>query len=404
MRKGKFKLIIVIVFGLLSISSATARAYVEDELPIVVKNIQEWSADYPTVANNWDGMLVQSLEGELPPILSIITSINGMNTKGMKAEAFNNILMNNGKATLEFQKKEKGGFTTGKCVIKYHTSLYWGEGMNLLYPDAFPEDISMKGSKGTQFFNIKTYDFLITSETGLDEAALLDAAGRALRAKGLAKATDNRPDILLTLTTGKDQWNGTSVILNIIDGEKQRQGITQIVWSLEISSLKKDIKESQASIKSSISKYCANYPFDTPAFSNAVTTLGIAFNSQKEMYTGRVVEVLKGTDAYEKGLRGGDIIKSGYEGADLYLIGGARKHWFIAGKKHHRKNWTVAWLMYLPIFPHYYKNDAEHYLIRGGDGSGILNKCHFKIRKAQGGNITVPAPFVEKTFYFTYMR
>lgn len=404
MKKGKLLLALAFIVSLLSTIEMTARNYTEDELPVVVKNIQEWSADYPTVANNWDGMLVQSLDGTLPPILSIITSINGTSTKGMKTEAFNNILMSKGRATLEFQKKEKGGFASGKCSIVYHTSLYWGEGMNMLYPEAFPSDVSIKGSKSIQFFNINTYDFLITQETGLDETILLDAAGRALRAKGLVKAENDQSDILLTLTTGKDQWNGTSVILNILDGEKHRQGITQVIWSLEMSNLKKDIKESQSAIKSSISKYCANYPFESPAFASEVTTLGIAFNSQEEMYTGRVVEVLKGTDAYTKGLRGGDIIKSGYEGTDLYPLGGARKHWFIAGRKHRQKNWSVSWIMWLPIIPHYWRNNVEHYLIMGGEGNGILNKCHFKIKKSQGGNITVLAPFRSKKFYFTYMR
>lgn len=404
MIKRKLLIALIIVIGGLPINYIIAKDYAEDELPIVVKNLQEWSADYPTVINNWDGMLVQSIEGNFPPILSIVTSINGRDTKGMSRVDFNNLLMSDGKAMLEYQKKQKGTVIIDRCTITYHTSIYWGEGMNMEYPEAFPEDIKIKSSKNIQFFNLNTYDLLIGTETGLDESTLLDAAGRALRARGLAKAENNQPDILISLTTGKDQWNGTTVILNMLDGEKRKQGISQVIWSLEISNLKKDIKESQPTIKSAISKYCANYPFEMPAFSHEVRTLGIAFNSHEEMYTGRVVEVLKGTDAYTKGLRGGDIILSGYVGANLYPIGGARKHWFIAGKKHDAKNWNINWIMWLPILPTYWKNDAEHYLIEDGGADGFVDKCHFKIQKAQGRKTKINAPFIEKKFLFTYMR
>ncbi len=313
-------------------------------------------------------------------------------------------MMSKGSSTLEYQKKEKGEVTSGKCAITYHTSIFWGDGMNMEYPEVFPSDISIKNNKSTQFFSLNTYEIQVGQETGLDEKAILDVAGRALRAKGLAKAENGKPDILLTLTTGKDQWNGKSVILNMLDAEKHRNGITQVIWSLEISGLKKEIKESLPTIKSAISKYCANYPFEMPAFCNEVNTIGIGFESKETMYTGRVIEVLKGTDAYKKGLRGGYTLLSGYEGADLYPIGGARKHWFIAGRKQNQKNWSVLWILYLPIIPNYWRNETEHYLSYGGDGNGILNKRHFKIKNSQGKKFTVLAPFFSKTFNFTYIR
>ena len=71
--------IIVLLFAY----TVCAKSYDASQLPIVVRNIPEWSNEYPTVINNWKGLMVKSHNGELPPLLAVVTTINGKDTKSM---------------------------------------------------------------------------------------------------------------------------------------------------------------------------------------------------------------------------------------------------------------------------------------------------------------------------------
>lgn len=402
--KRLFLSLLMTIAGVMISEKSLAGNYSEESLPIVVKNINEWSKEFPTVINNWNGMLTTSISGTLPPVLSVITSINGISTNGMTQEHFNELLMSSDKSTIEFEKKEQGGYVKDKCTISYNRNIYWAEGINMEYPEEFPDNVNLKSSKNTQFYKINSFSYIIGSDTGLDEYAILEVAGRVLSAKGLVKLENGEADIVLSLNTGKDQWNGNTVILNIYDGKKMKQGIKQSIWSLEINSLKKDMKANLSTIKTVIYNYSVNYPFDVPIFSHKITTLGIGFKSEDAVGTGQVIKVLQGTDAYEKGLRDGDMILSAYLGGQWiiplpYFAG--RKYWFKANHRPNQKLWSFMWFI-IP-FPFYTKNHSDHYLVMS-EGFDVSNRNHFKVKKKDGRKIKMDAPFKKQTFNFIYMR
>ena len=303
---------------------ALPKHYSEEQLPVVVKCVDEWSNDYLTVINNWNGILIDSLEGELPPVMSIITSINGKNAKGMEVQTFNDILMDNGSAELEFMKLRNGETIVKKCTITFQPTIYWIGGLTVEYPEDFPEYINIRNKKGIEFYKYRTFRYVLQSFKDLDEKSILETATAVLKTKGLEKVDNENSDLALLLETGKDQWNGATIILNILDGNKLGQGISQVLWSVEISGLSKQLQESITFINTNISKYLSNYPFDIPSFCNKVSTIGLGSESEASFLEGKLSKVLVGTIFYKAGIRSGDILLK----ATSYRDSGFSITWF----------------------------------------------------------------------------
>jgi hypothetical protein len=400
-----------------------------------VRNIPEWSNEYPTVINDWKGMFVQSVTGELPPILSVVTSLNGNDTKGMNEEMFNDLLMSQSKSKIEYLVKKDGSNVKKECIIQYHKSIYWAGGITMNDPEPFTENIAIKNIKNASVFNLNTYAYKTGNLTDLDETALLEVAGKALSRLGYKK-TDNlsKSDMVMVLSKEKDDYNGLKITLSVLDGNKFRSGIERILWSLDVTDINGDLKKQEGVIKTALNKNCANFPFDIPTYSQGIYTLGIAFESQQAVSSGKTLEILKNSDAYDKGLRSGDAIVGAYERAEcLFFMTKTRRYYFKPNKRNRQKNWSVDLFLILPIIPHFKYNNAETYL--SDDGVAISSKTetkleralvgglllidsdsnsksvfknpynnHFKIRDGSGHNFTVNAPFEKRKLNFRYIR
>lgn len=391
------------VFCVCNVFNASAKRYSDDQLPVVVRNLQEWSWEYPTVVNNWNGLFVTNVTGELPQMMSVITSINGKSTKGMSAESFNDLLMQNGQAILEYSQKEKGSDVKRTCTIQYPISFYWAEGMNMTYPEALPDYIKLANDKSVEFSKYNTFSFDESkSNLGIDMKRLIEAVTKVFTHKGLA-LVENNGDITMSFKKSKDQYNGTCITLNLFDAKSNQN---KSVWSMTINDLSENLTNDLTSVIRNISTYCINYPFETPVFCKSVETLGIAFESKESVGTGRVVNVLKGTDAYEKGLRGGDVITKAYHGASYNGSWyNSRKYWFKNTKRDQAKNWGIDFLYgIIPIWPHYKKNESEHYLVMSYVGGSNFSKNHFQVKKQAGSKVKMNAPFSSHTYSFSYIR
>lgn len=383
-----------------------AKSYDASQLPIVTRNVPEWSNEYLTVINNWKGMFVKSVSGDLPPILSVITSINGKNAKGMSEEDFNDLMMSQDKSTIEYMTKSKGANVKKQCTIKYNKSIYWAEGITMTDPDLFPENIAMRNIKNASAFDFCTFSFQIGNVSEFDEANVLEAAGKSLSQFGFAKAEDgNHSDMVLSLSWGKDEYNGNKVTLNILDGDRLREGVERVLWALDVSDLSGTTKNQETAIKTALNRYCGNFPFDQPVYSLSITTLGIAFANEQSVSTGKVLEVLKNSNAYEKGLRGGNAILGAYAGynSNLYWTQ-TRRYYFKPNRRDRQKNWGVDLLLILPIVPQFTYNNANHYLIDNKLRGGMNSRNHFKVKDNYGKKITMYAPFKMSTFNFKYIR
>lgn len=401
-----YKFSFSIIF-LLFAYTVCAKSYDASQLPIVVRNIPEWSNEYPTVINNWKGLMVKSYNGELPPLLAVVITINGKDTKGMDENTFNTLLMAQGRSTIEYLVKDKGQNIKKQCEIKYHPSIYWAEGITMDNPTPFTEDIVIKNIKNASVFNFNTFAFNLGNVEDVDESAVLEAASKALQKVGFAKSEDtNNADKILSLSKGRDENNGYKITFNIIDGKKLKDGIERVLWTLDVCDLTSNIKSHESAVKTALYKYCTNFPFDLPVYSTKITTLGIAFESKEAIPTGNILDVLPGTDAYNKGLRGGNAILGAYAGytcANL-LYTKTRRYYFKPNHNERQKNWGVDLLLILPIIPQFTYNNAYHYLSDSKWRGGVDSKKHFKVRNSYGQKTTMDAPFEESTINLKYIR
>lgn len=384
----------------------SAKSYDTSQLPIVVRNMPEWSNEYPTVINNWEGLFINSINGELPPLLSVVTSINGKNAQGMSEEIFNDMLMSQEKSTIEYMTKKNGSNVKSQCTIFYHKNIYWAEGIKMDDPEPFPENIIIKNIKNASVFNFNTFSYKTGNIKEIDEQATLEAAGKTLVKLGFEKADDaNSADMILELSKGRDEFNGHSITLHIYDGSKQRQGMERTLWSLRVSDLTGDLKKQESVIKTALNKQCNNFPFDMSMYSQSINILGIAFENEQAVATGKTLKILKGTDAYEKGLRSGDAIIGAYAGYDGNIITKTRRYYFKPNKKDRQKNWGVDFFLIFPIIPQFTYNNAYHYLTdeniwRGGP----FSRNHFKVKNNNGKTFSVNAPFEKKRFNIKFIR
>lgn len=403
----KVNLILILLFCILHIN-VFAKSYDASQLPIVVRNIPEWSNDYPTVINDWKGMFVQSVNGELPPILSVVTSINGQNTKGMNEDTFNDVLMSQSKSKIEYLVKKDGNNVKKECTIQYHKSIYWAEGITMNDPEAFAENISIKNTKNASVFSLNTFAYKTGILTELDEVAVLEAAGKSLIRLGFKKDDNaNKSDMILVLSKGRDNYNSQKITLKILDGKKLRSGAERVLWSLDVTDINGDLKRQESLIKTALSKNCSNFPFDIPTYSQSIYTLGIAFESEEAVSSGKTLEILKNSDAYDKGLRSGDAIIGAYAGGGYSagIIMENRRYYFKPNKKDRQKNWGVDNLLFLlPIIPQFTYNNANHYLIDNKLRGYAYSKNHFKVRNTYGRKFSVYAPFEKRTFNLKYIR
>lgn len=399
--------IFFILFGCISPCAIHSKSYDASQLPIVVRNVPEWSNKYLTVINDWEGMFVRSVQGELPPVLSVIASINGKDATGMNEEDFNTTLMSQGKSTIEYLIKRGGENIRKQCTIQYHSSIYWAEGVTMENPEAFPGGIEIHNIKNADTFSFNTFSYQVGKLSEVDEIAVLEAAGKSLTKLGFAK-TDNcdNSDMVLSLSKSRDNYNGYKITLNVLDGKILRKGQERVLWALEVLDLRENLKSQESTIKTSINKMCNNFPFDQPTYSQSIYTLGVAFESEQAVSTGRVLEVLKGSDAYEKGLRGGDAIMGAYAGysMDHILLTRTRCYYFKPNRRNRQKNWGVNLFLIFPIIPKFNFNNADHYLTEYADVGGNWSKNHFKVRSSHGQQMTMNAPFEKRTFHFKYIR
>lgn len=298
-----------------------AKAYEVSQLPIVVRVIPEWTNEYPTVINNWNGIFVSSVQGELPPILSVVTSINGCSTKGMSESSFNDILMQVEESKIEYLVKIEGENKKKECILHYHKSIYWAEGVKLSNPETISDNIQIQNLKNASAFNFNTFAFQLGYIEEIEEEKVLKSVATRLRNLGFKKIDDtDSADMILKLSKGRDNYNGYKLSLNILDRKVLTGGNERIIWTLDINGLKSDLKRHQNDIIRSFNDVCRYFPFDVPVYSNSITTLGIAFESKSAVPTGKTLKILPNSDAYNKGLRSGDAIIKAYVGGNTDLF------------------------------------------------------------------------------------
>lgn len=404
-----------------------------------VRRFKQWGHKYLTVTNNWDGLFADVVSGELPPLLSLVTAIDGESTESMTPDMFGKKISQKGNITIDYIEKDNGINHVKQVVLKAKS--YYLAGLSKEIPDTKPTTVNLVADSDIDFFDYNTYDFILEGDDKLTDKEIYETLAASFENRGLKRSTEN-PDLVFkmqkdfrqnsnstyvpetshivntgaTTSSWKDKkgnihvntyqnnrvvktggythtTNSSSlhVLFVAFDGKKYRENPESmpIVWKLDFNGFFDSLVSMMEVMKTSVSYWCNSYPFAGHIFSYNIKTYGVAFRSYDDQPTGEILDVLKGTDAYNKGLRAGDKIMRIYKGKiwlTFYYQG--RSTYFKADSfKEKRKSWWMpAYMIPIPIpFP---RNVKQHYFDYLGSNIGEnncnQNKLHYVIMDSSG--------------------
>ncbi len=428
--------------------------YTENQNFIEVVRFEQWGRDYLTVANNWDGLCSEVVKGELPPLLAVVTAINGITTKDMSREEFYREAAN-GTVVLDYLVK-LGGKNVQKQVElmpkNYHLAF-----TKLTAPIGQPININIVNDTEVDYFDYNTFDVVATGDDKLVDKNILDILSQPFIERGMKRDSKN-PDVIFTVekslqqttnsvyvpesqqvvttgfttTYGKNKKTGKAYTTTTAKNKVYRSGgythtgvsatfhlsfsilkndttktleEKPVIWKLDYNRFASTAINVIGEASSQISFWCAQYPFNKPTFSYELETSGIAFESEEAVKTGEVLDVLPESNAYSKGLRGGDRILKVYAPGVYALILGQTKvtHFNVESQK---KQTSSAYLLFgfIPIGTYKYENCAVtggNYLTEDRGGS---TRRKFKVLKKETGKKTkIKAPFKAMTRNYEYI-
>ncbi len=173
---------------------------------VEVKRIGFWAPDYLTVTNNYDNALWISAPTSLQ-FMSVITEINGQDTKNMDEREFYKILDASTSVDLSYMTKIRGENKT------FHEKLKKGAGLGIVcgysidynsrdhyeaYPNSYRGFIA--SDYDMDFFQYCTYDYAFGDENDIiEKKQLLRPLTKELDKRGM-KRVDNNPDIYIYVT------------------------------------------------------------------------------------------------------------------------------------------------------------------------------------------------------------
>ena len=443
-----------ILFSLLALCTLCTTAMAENA--IEAKRFKQWGRQYLTLTNNWDGLLCTTVSGELPPVLSLITSINGQSTDDMSAETFSKIVSQSSDITLEYIEKDNGVNHNKKCVLSTKKNYFIESGLNKTPTANTPNTISLSSDSEIDFFNYNTFDFSIGEDDKLTDKDIAEALSKVFESRGLKRTSDN-PDLIFkfskrynqnsnstyvpeqrqVVNTGANTYTwkdrkgnvhantvvnnsvvtsggytkttNTSelhLLLQAYDGNKLRENpqSNPLVWQLDFNDFYQYFTNMLALVKNNVSYWARCYPFNKQMYSYSVSTRGIVFKNQEDMRTGEIVDVLEGTDAYEKGLRAGQKIMKVYKGGSYLIFWLSSKTTYFKADSYKEKNkaWTMA-AFYIPIpipFPRSVTNHPYDYLTPGLGNNNINGaQLHYIVKSPDGSEFDIRTDGFKNSFY-----
>lgn len=427
--------------------------------PIEVQRFKQWGHEYLTVTNTWNGLYATPVEGDFPSLLSVVTEIMGESTDGMSIEKFQELLHKDPQVTMKYIHKENGKNVEKSCTITPKKDYYLAGGIEVTTPSAKPSNINISSDNEVDFFDYCTYDYKIEGDDPLTDKEILERISLIFDGRGMKRDTSN-PDLILTVSkslqqttnsvyvpeskqvvntgsttslqrnifTGKNylatqQHNkvitsggythtGVSatfhLVLTIMDGEKLRQTPSSlpVVWKLDYNEFSSSAIDLMATVSNGVSYWCLNYPFSQPKFSYSIKTVGVVFRNHEDIRTGEIIDVLPGTDAWNKGLRPGYKIEEGYyKGFYAMFWYQNKRRFFIADsyKDKKRSFFMVGYFVLIPIpIPFSVKNHPYDYILKDTDNVWNTNP-KFIVRNDFGKTFKIKGPFKKSEYDYEYI-
>lgn len=192
--------IATLVFLLQILRVLPLSAQFQSDHVIEVARLSNWAPEYLTVVNNWDNM---TYFPECPTLkcMSVITAINGQDTREMEVDEFYSIFNLSDKFTLTYLTKSFG-------KNKEYTNTFTKRKGRLLVtpyvPNIVPQTVSLLSDNDVDFFKFNTFDYQLSGDDQLMDKTIMEVFAEALKSKGLKRSTEN-PDIYLYLTKDVNQ-------------------------------------------------------------------------------------------------------------------------------------------------------------------------------------------------------
>jgi len=340
------------------------------ETAIEVRRFSQWAHEYLTVTNNWNGLCANVTNGELPPCLSVIISVNGQSTKDMSVSEFDQILSTSNVCRLEYIEKIEGENKRKSCSFMPKTDYYLD--IAKTKPLSKPNTINIVSDSDIDFFNYDTFDYIAEGDDKLTDKEIFESLGVIFESRGLRRSKEN-PDIVFKMTkrfmqnsnstyvpehsqifnaggsaytwvdkkgnvhTNVTQYQGVHreggytkttntselhVVLTAYDGKMYRDNpdSQSCIWKLDFNRFYQDFVDMMSVVKSDVGYFCNSFPFNTPVFAYEAKTSGVAFKSKEDIRTGKIIDVLEGSDAWNRGLRAGCTVEKVYQGGYYQII------------------------------------------------------------------------------------
>lgn len=343
-----------------STNNSTGLAYAsqyEAEHAIEVRRLSNWAPDYLTVINNWDNMTYTPYVSNLK-CMSVITSINGQDTRELEEEDFYRILDSSEEFTLVYLTKSLG-------ENKEHTNTFKKKKGKLLatpcYPSTSSPTVSLLSDNDVDFFQFNTFDYRLIGDDQLMDKTIMEVFANHLKQKGLKRVTSN-PDLFLYLTkdvnqkiesvyvpsyttttttgdtgveisnflgmkgvsvggssgqattvtkeTGSMRTNVTAdayLEFSILDASKLNSSNAPIIWQLTYSEHKTSEIRLLEYVKQYLGGYMIQYPFHENTYSEYLATWGVFCENFSTDPT--LSDIVPGSTAESLGCKHGDVIK-----------------------------------------------------------------------------------------------
>ena len=410
---------------------------------------------YLTVANNWNGLYVNVINGELPPCLAVVTEINGQSTIDMSEESYYRILSSGQDITMKYMLKEKGQNKQKECTFQIKKDYYLP--VSLEASGFTPNNVNITLAGECDLFKYNTYDFVVTGNDKLVNKEVCEALSSVLEQRGM-KRDKQTPDLVMIVSeqssqssnsvyvpktsqvvntgsntsyykdkkgklhanttqnyttvssggyTHTDNNTAINVIIRLADGVKYRENSEdpELVWKMEYNGFFNSIVRLMDVVRNDVSHWFLSYPFDNYVFSHSVKTRGVAFRSLEDMRSGKIIDVLPNTDAWNSGLRAGckiEKVKFGGAYMILWWIFPRTKFKADSYKKKFTNWWIPCYFVPIPIpFPYTTTNHVYDYLSERciGLASAIAGKTlqytvidengsKFKVKKKKGFEVS----------------
>lgn len=347
----------IILLLVLLIYSPSVTAQYQSEHVIEVKRLSNWAPEYLTVTNTWDNM---TFYPETPTLkcMSVITSINGQDTRDMEEEEFYSVLNLSEQFTLTYQTKS---FGKNK---EYKNTFTKRKGSLLITPyppGTSPSTVSLLSDNDVDFFKFNTFDYRLAGDDQLMDKTIMEVFAEHLKKKGLKRDTQN-PDIYLyltkdvnqkiesiyvpsytTTTTSEDTGIGIANIFglkgvsvggstgsattrtvengsmktnvtadaylefSILDAKKLDSESAPVIWQLTYSEHKTSEIRLLDYVKKTLGAIMLQYPFHENTFGEYAATWGVLCENFSSNPV--ISDVVPGSKAEQLGCKKGDIIK-----------------------------------------------------------------------------------------------